>query len=146
MSTRSRHTVRMLKLLKNKFVYFILAFAIIDCWLPVLSTPNMELIPYLVLCRHMSMNLCMFVYHLCASVSCHCSGCDRTHLWRNVMQPAVCCCGSNQLSVHTRVGNHSKRTRVRAGHSQRRAESRSYKTKHCLTQVGTFASDVRRPI
>lgn len=88
------------------------------------------------------MCLCEFWYHLCAPISCHCSSGHRAHLWRNVMQAGVGCSCSAQLSVNTRVGNHSKRTGVRAGHCQRRTETRSCKTKRCLIQGGTFESEV----
>lgn len=64
-------------------------------------------------------------YHLCASVGCHGGGRHRAHLWGDVVQAGVRCSSPTQFSVHTRVGNHSKWTRVGAGHCERCAKTRS---------------------
>lgn len=62
-------------------------------------------------------------YHLRASV--RCDRCRRhgAHLRGDVVQARVGGPCSAQLSVYGRVGNHSKRTRVRAGHRQRCAQA-----------------------
>lgn len=76
--------------------------------------------------------VCVSGYHLCASVSCHRSRSHRAHLRGDVMQAGVRCSRSAQLSVYTRVGNHSKRTGVRAGHRQRCTEAGSYKRQNTV--------------